>query len=182
MRVYWPEFIARMGVLLGQTATKERARWDLPRTSTEADLLLAARVKSANGTVGPACRAGQSARSQRGMAAIAARTHVTYEALAQACGLAGLAATWLPPGRPYAVQGASLALWDSSGWGAFEAEELARFTGQVAPAPVLALVDFPRRQEGEQILACGRSFTRPGGMSSAPGTMRRKRWRCCGWG
>ena len=67
----------------------------------------------------------------------------------------GLAAVWLPSDQARWQQGFSIGLWDSAGWGPFEIGELKRFVDFCDPAPVVALLDFPRLDEHEQALAAG---------------------------
>jgi hypothetical protein len=140
-RVYWHEWLPRMATMLADVPAHRSASWSLPRTATDAEALLAAAA--------PGCL------QRSGVAAIAARRFATFTALADACELGGLASVWLTPEQRSAVQGATVALWDSSGWGPFEVGELARFSASLVPVPVIALLDFPRLEEREQVLAAG---------------------------
>lgn len=141
MRIYWHEWLPRLATLLAYSPTRVGTNWNLPRTATDAEWLLA--------TSQP------THLKPRGLAVVSARRHTTFAALADACQIGGIAAAWLSPETPLAVQGANVALWDSAGWGEFEAAELATFTSRLAPVPVIALLDFPRLQEREQVLSAG---------------------------
>lgn len=141
MRIYWHEWLPRMATLLEHASIRGRLGWDLPRTATDAEWLLATPRSSKT--------------SARGLAVIFARRHSTFTSLADVCQIGGLAAVWHSRESQLAVQGATVAMWDSCGWGAFEEAELVSFTAKIASIPVLALLDFPRLEEQEQVLSAG---------------------------
>jgi hypothetical protein len=140
-RFYWYELVPRLSQLLSPEGGTSAAIWSLPRSATDAERMLAATVSAR--------------QAPRGAAAIFARRHDTFAALAEACDLAGLAAVWARPATGLTMRGASLALWDSSGWGPHEAAQLAQFVNFFRPAPTLALLDFPRLSEQDQAFAAG---------------------------
>jgi len=140
-RVYANQFIPGFSRWLSTFEEGSPASVDLPRTATDAEVLLA--------TPAVTCR------NQHGGALVIARRCLTFEALADACEICGLTAVWNGSPSVGEVRGAALVLWDSAGWGPFERETLERVVAATAPAPVVALLDFPRLHECEQALASG---------------------------
>jgi len=70
------------------------------------------------------------------------------DAIADTLQSAGYSTIWQPPGRPVPlVRGVSAGIWDGAQLSDHEAADLAHFCHQMAHhgAPVIALLDFPRR-------------------------------------
>lgn len=128
-RLYWHEFVARLrGGAIGSPPW-DRV-WRLPRTATDAE------------RVDAACR---PRAPREGRVAIAAGDWLTYEGLAEGCAQAGYAATWLRPEHGGPVRESLAGVWDDACGGSGRAFLLEDFAARVRPAPVAALLSFPRQ-------------------------------------
>lgn len=142
-RIYWHEFKSRVfgG---GDTSNGWQRVWPLPRTATEPE------------RYDVACRS--YTESRRGRVLIAAADMLTYEGIADACGQAGytasrFSATECGSGSPI-VGG----IWDDSSDGAGRRIALRQFASQLNPAPVVALLNFPRHLDYRNALLAGASL------------------------
>lgn len=81
------------------------------------------------------------------MAVIRAATIETYEAIAEACQAIGHSTVWVNPRQPAFASGAAVAIWDVGLSIERDKAELAEFAKQVHPAPVIALIGFPRASD-----------------------------------
>ncbi len=91
----------------------------------------------------------------RGIVALRTPRWETADALADVLQRAGHATVWQPPGRPVPViRGVAAGIWEGGQLDDREAEDLAEFCRRLArdSAPVIALLDFPRRDRCE--MAC----------------------------
>jgi hypothetical protein len=82
----------------------------------------------------------------------------TAEALADVFHGAGYATVWQQTGRPRPIiQGAVAGVWDGAQFNDCEAADLTRFRTQLSyhGAPVIALLDFPRRDRLDRALQLG---------------------------
>ena len=105
----------------------------MPATATDEERLLASiDAPLPNGT---------------GLVAIWTRRPEMEGLLADACRRAGYSTAWLHPRQPVRVLGAVAAIYDGAALDAAGLAELAQFTADVSPAPVLALLDAPRIQD-----------------------------------
>jgi hypothetical protein len=85
-------------------------------------------------------------------------TRETCAAIADALQRAGFATVWQPAGRRWpVVQGAAAGIWDGGQLDEHEAGDLAGFCRSLAGdhAPVIALLNFPRRDRVEYALSLG---------------------------
>jgi hypothetical protein len=141
LRMYWHEWLARLGALWSSTAGREAASWSLPRTSLAGERTLAS-----------APRCGED-RPQ--LIAIRAENAASYGALAAAMQAAGHAAVWISSSQPARVRGAAALLWEGNVRSDAEVAELSRLARAVHPAPTLALLNFPRVTDRRLALAAG---------------------------
>jgi hypothetical protein len=141
VRVYWHEFVSRMENELPRLDVCDGS-WVLPRTATDAERLAFGCLP-----ISPA-RPG-------GLIAISAGGFVVYEGLADACSQAGYATAWFDAGRAGRLAGAIGGLWDDSSAVAGRPLDLASFVKQVHPAAVIALVNFPRREDFRRAAGAG---------------------------
>lgn len=139
LRVYWHEFTARLASEL--QGDEPSHLWCLPRTATDVERL----------ELG--CRPVSCQR--RGLVAISAASCCTYAGLADAVAQAGYAAAWVAPGRKCGVRNAAAGIWDHSSLTAGEPLGLATLAGWLRPAPLLALLNFPRHEDWEQARSLG---------------------------
>ncbi|HRX81678.1 MAG TPA: response regulator [Pirellulaceae bacterium] len=138
-RVYWHQFVPRLAEEL--IGTNERGRLAMPRTFTESEL--------SNITVPvPEVR-------QRGLAVIRATSLECYEAIAEACHAIGHSTVWVNHRQPAFVAGAAVAIWDVALSIERDEAELAEFAKQVHPAPVIAMIGFPRASDRQRAVECG---------------------------
>ncbi|MEO8494635.1 MAG: hypothetical protein ABI614_06170 [Planctomycetota bacterium] len=138
-RVYWPAFVPRMAEEL--TGFNARGRSAMPRTFSESEL-------SGIAVLPPETR-------PRGLVVIRAAGLETYEAIADACHTIGHSTVWASPRQPVFVTSAVVAIWDVASSIESDAEELGRFAKQMQPAPVVAIIGFPRASDREAAFECG---------------------------
>ncbi|MCH8922900.1 MAG: hypothetical protein IIA67_07095, partial [Planctomycetes bacterium] len=142
-RAFWYQWPARWRAELARRREGRSPSWGQPRTANEEELLLS--------SLWPR-------RQCRGLVAIHTPHFEMAETLADACGERGLSTVWVGPHRPSQLHGARAALWDA---GRLDGEELARlahFRQRIDGAPIGVLVDFPRVQHREQLMAAGATF------------------------
>ncbi len=153
-RLYWYEFPAwwrRQLALRAEGYCPDWARWG------DGGSRLAACGRSEASILNP-----QSAirNRPRGLIVLSAAVRETAGALADALGRAGYATLWQPPSRPAAVvRGATAGIWDGGQLNGREAKRLAGFCRQLSRdrAPVVALLDFPRRDRCQRVRELGAS-------------------------
>ena len=145
IRIAWHRWQLRAPREFGRLAARAASSWHAPATATEAEqFLFAPSLPRCNGEAG-----------RRGMIVIAAARHAAYDALADACASAGYACTWLVPDRPVHQSGVAAVLWDSAGFHDCSDRELADLVARFRPAPVLALVGFPRYDDAARAREAG---------------------------
>lgn len=142
LRVYWHQWSARAPRCLAQLAAGRCGPWTLPPTATDEERWAA----DVGGAEGP---------KLVGLVAIHTPHAAMAEWLSDACRRIGCATVWAGPCRPAHIAGARAALFDATDLGHREAEQLARFASRVAPAPVIALIDFPRFEDWRRAERCG---------------------------
>jgi hypothetical protein len=99
-----------------------------------------------------------AAKQSRGLIAIRAGYGETADALADALRRAGYATVWQPPGRSVAtIRGAVAGIWEGGQLNDRESDDLSSFCRRMASdsAPVIALLDFPRRDRVVHALRIG---------------------------
>lgn len=138
-RVYWHAFVPRMAEEL--TSITTRGRSAMPRTFSESELC-------GISVVLPEVR-------PRGLVVIRAATLESYEAIADACHPIGHSTVWESPRQPAFVTGAVGAIWDVASSIECDAAELGLFVKQMQPAPVIAIIGFPRASDREFAFECG---------------------------
>jgi DNA-binding NarL/FixJ family response regulator len=141
IRLYWHQAPDRCGRELRRLVEGRGSTWRLPITATEEERLLAA---------------AQTPLSRRqGVIAIYARLAAMESWLAALCRRCGYATVW-QRGPHYAqVQGATAAIYDGADLGGGETEQLRRIAAELAPAPLVVLLDFPRIEDHRRALAAG---------------------------
>jgi hypothetical protein len=141
VRTYWHQWPARADRELRRLAAGRSSAWTLPLTATEEDRLLA--------------DADRALPARSGLIAIAARSFVMADFLAVACRRCGYATAWLRPSAAVRLAGATAVVFDGSDCRGAERDELQRLAAAMAPAPLLALLDFPRIEDLERCRAAG---------------------------
>lgn len=140
-RVYWHQFVSRMAEEL--RGGNSRGRLAMPRTFTESELC---------GMTVPLPDV-----RRRGLVVIRAASLESYEAIAEACHALGHSTTWVNPRQPAFVTGAAAAIWDVAASTARDEAGLGQFVKQVHPAPVIAIIGFPRESDRRIASDCGAS-------------------------
>jgi hypothetical protein len=133
IRVYWHQAAVRIRREFPCWFQPQGSAWQLPVTATDEERLLA--------SINTPLPRGQ------GLVAIWTRRPEMEGVLADACRRVGYATVWLHPRQPARVRSAAAAVYDGASLDAAGLAELARFTADVAPAAVLALLDAPRIQD-----------------------------------
>jgi hypothetical protein len=144
-RIYWHQWPAWLARELHLLRDDPAAGWTLPLTATPEERWLAT-----NSSLSINC--GET--PWRGLVAILSLRRASAEMLSDACQHHGLQSICFdrPPGH---LTGAALAIWDGDRCGAIEATQLQEFMAAVRPAPVVALLTFPRIEERDRALAVG---------------------------
>lgn len=141
VRVYWHQWLPRCHQQLGRMRRGECSAWGLPITATEEERLLLA--------------ADDPPTDRQGLVAIYTRPFEMQDWLSAACRSRGYSTVWLRPPRPARVEGARAAIFDGPDCCGGEFDELDHLCGTLAPAPVIALLDFPRIEDHHRALAAG---------------------------
>jgi len=148
LRVYWHQFIARAErEWLGNH--EDAGMWTLARTFIDNDQLL---------------HTWRHPLPQRtGLIAIHADSLITYECLAEMCGLGGWSTTWLAPRQPLHLQRTSILLWDISAAVVSDFHEWQTCHEQLHPRASIVLVGFPRQQDIQLLHEAGAAhvFAKP---------------------
>ncbi|NQU20375.1 MAG: hypothetical protein HQ567_03765 [Candidatus Nealsonbacteria bacterium] len=165
IHVYWHQWQPRCDQHLHRMRRGERSAWGLPVTATEEErLLLQSRISAslaAGGTASLAAggtaslAAGGTASQGQGLIAIDTPRFEMEDWLSAACRSRGHSTVWLRPPRGARVVGAAAAIFDGSDCRGKEFDRLRRLADTLAPAPVLALLDFPRIEDHNRALAAG---------------------------
>jgi DNA-binding NarL/FixJ family response regulator len=137
--VNWHQWPARCRRELGRLVEGQSA-WALPATASEEERLLAA---------------DEPPPQHQGLIAVRAWQWETADWLSAACRRAGWATVWARPPHAARIEGAAAAIFDTFDCQDREFRELQRFCTEMAPAPVLALLGFPRIADCRQALAAG---------------------------
>jgi hypothetical protein len=99
-----------------------------------------------------------SKNMSRGVIQLSATSRETADALSDVLGLAGFATVWHRGGSAAAlVRGAVAGVWDGGQLDERESRDLAAFCHRLDRyhAPVIAILDFPRRDRAQRALECG---------------------------
>ncbi|NLE37484.1 MAG: hypothetical protein GX621_05605 [Pirellulaceae bacterium] len=144
IRIYWHQWPGQGRRELKSLAAGIGSAWSLPGTATEEERLIAG---------------SRPARSRgEGLVAICTRRHEVHDWLAAACRSRGYATVQLRPDRPARIDGARAVLFDASTADDAEMAPLRRLRRDLGSAvPILAMLDFPRVEDGDQALAAGAS-------------------------
>lgn len=133
VRMYWHQAAVRIRREFPRRFEVQGSAWLLPATATDEERLLASL---------------ESPLPQgKGLVAIWTQQPEMEALLSDVCRRGGYATAWLHPRQPAHVRGALAAIFDGASLDALGFEELKQLATDMAPAPVLALLDAPRIQE-----------------------------------
>lgn len=141
VRTYWHQWPARAQQELRRLAAGCCSAWALPATATEEERLLA--------------DADRPLPEGRGLIAVFSRVFALADWLAAACNRCGYGTVWLRQPSGAEVQGATAVIFDGSECQGEELDDLRRLAAELAPAPLVALLDFPRPEDCDRVLAAG---------------------------
>jgi hypothetical protein len=141
VRVYWHQWPARCGRELAGLAGGLRGSWTLPATAGDEERLLA---------LNPAPGA-----RREGLIVVCAQQVEMGDWLADACRQRGYATVWVRPGESVRPGGARAAIFDGADADAVEADQLRGLAESLEPAPVVALLDFPRIEDQARAVRAG---------------------------
>lgn len=96
-------------------------------------------------------------QNNAGLVGISTRCREAADVIGDVLRRAGYATVWNLPGRSPTIRGAVAGIWDGGQLSDHEATELSRFCSRhsMDAAPVIALLDFPRRDRVDQALELG---------------------------
>jgi hypothetical protein len=87
----------------------------------------------------------------RGWIVIAARSWQAFDALADACALAGYPSAWQRPGEPMSFSETAAGIWDAHDGRNESWSGLEQFVRHCRPARVIALMGFPRGDDWQRV-------------------------------
>jgi DNA-binding NarL/FixJ family response regulator len=140
-RTYWHQWAARCGRKLQRLAQGANCSWALPPTATEEERLLA--------------DTAEQWPSRQGLVVIGTRLRETAEWLSAACLSRGLATVWRRASTAARVEGARAAIFDGTDLSPEECGDLRHLAASLHPAPVVALLAFPRVEDRRRALSAG---------------------------
>lgn len=141
IRVLWHQWQPRLIPFLQPGAAPDLEAWRMPRTAS-----LDERLAGTVDRVWP---------RRAGLIAIHTDTQQAFSALSEACQAGGYATVWHVPGAAVATRGVVAALADGIGCDVSGRSFLRQVVRGHRPAPVIALLDFVRRQDEEAAKAEG---------------------------
>jgi hypothetical protein len=141
VRTYWHQWAIRCDRQLRRLVQGEACAWALPPTAAEEERLLADMA--------------QSWPRRQGMVVICAESQEMADWLAATCRSRGYVTVRQRPPITGRVEGAAVAIFDGGDLREADVQELRRLAAAVRPAPVLALLDFPRVSDRARALAAG---------------------------
>ena len=141
IRCYWHQWPVRAARQLRAIRDRQLAAWSLPHTATEEERCL--------------CESKSDGTSRAGLVVVWSYNRAVAEWLCDACRACGWATVWLRPDWRAAVSGAALGIFDDANLSGPQHEQLYRMCKLVHPAPVLALLDFPRIEDVACALQAG---------------------------
>ncbi len=141
IRVMWHQWRPRMIPHLSNVSRIQPGLWTLPRTASVAERM---------------ARATEVAWPRRGgLVAVHARTARDYQAIGIPCAEVGYATHWVLPDNPTHATGVTAAIVDGVAAAGPTLHRLNDVVKRIAPSPVIAVLDYVRRQDYERALAAG---------------------------
>jgi len=141
VRVYWHQWGPRIGRESAHWLAGLRSSWGLPATTTEEERVLA--------------MAEEPFPQRPGRIAVCSRESDVEDWICDTCRRAGYAVVRLHPDDPPPAEKPSAAVFDGSDESCRQIEDLRRFVATVRPAPVIALLGFPRQEDRDALVAAG---------------------------
>ena len=146
VRCYCHQWTDRCNRQLARLTVGTCCSWALPPTATEEERLL---VDS------PALSNRKESPPQRGLVLIHAPKREMSEWLSAACRSRGYATVWQRSSAALRAEGATAAIFDGAYVGPEDFDQLQRLATTLHPAPVIALLAFPRVEDKKRALSAG---------------------------
>jgi hypothetical protein len=143
LRYYWHQWIARLAPEFARAKRGKSPVWSLPPTMTDEERLMALDHPQP--------------KLDRGLLTIHTRGAEMAAALGAAAADRGFGAVWIRSRSMQQVSGVRAAIWDAKCGSAAEAGRLAELRAALGSRPIMALVNFPRVEDRELLLASGAS-------------------------
>lgn len=143
VRVYWHQWPARCARELSRLRDGLSSTWALPVTASEEERYLGI--------------AEEPAPPQSGLIAVHTPSFEMQDWLSSACRRRGWSTVWLRPHRRTAVSGVIAAVFDAAECRGEELAALERMATSLKPAPIIALLEFPRIEDHQRALSAGAS-------------------------
>ncbi len=141
IRLYWHQWQPQCERELRRLAAGGSSTWALPMTSGDEERLLAA--------------SHDRVPDGRGRVALCTPRFDMQQWLLGACQHGGYTTCWVQPHRWAALGEVSAAVFDADECSGDEVDSLERLVAEVDPAPVVALLDFPRIESRNRALGAG---------------------------
>jgi len=141
MRIYWHQWPARCGAEFARLSGGQCPAFGLPVTATDEERLLSS---------------AQSPRSALpGVTAIYSTSPQMHEWLSAACRRCGCATVWLRPPQIVKIEGAAAVIFDGTDFSEQQLCQFRQVQAATRPAPMVALLDFPRIEDHDRALRAG---------------------------
>ena len=141
IRVMWHQWKPRLIPQLQTGSGASAGNWSLPRTASVAEQM--------------AVTADVVWPRHQGLIAIHARTFRDYHAIRDACGQVGYSTVWCSPAQSPHASGFAAAIFDGIAADGPTLGSIGDVVQQLRPAPVVALLDYVRRQDFDRAMAAG---------------------------
>ena len=141
IRVMWHQWKPRLIPQLQTASNAAPGNWSLPRTASVAEQM--------------AVTADAVWPRRQGLIAIHAPTFLDYRAISEACGQVGYSTAWCSPAQPLHASGFAAAIYDGIAADGPTLRSIGDVVQQLQPKPVVALLDYVRRQDFDRAMAAG---------------------------
>ena len=161
VRTYWHQWPARCNRQLRHLTMGESCSWALPATTTEEERLLADASQHSGADI-PVCASESNGGRQeclphqfQGLVAVRSRSREMADWLSAACRSRGFVTLWQRDLALARVEGATAGVFDVGDFSDDDRESLHCFAAALRPAPVVALLSFPRIEDHRRALSAG---------------------------
>jgi len=156
VRTYWHQWPARCDRQFRRLAMGQSCSWALPLTATEEERLMVDAAECLPEEGPHPC--AHFAPSSGTLVAIRSHSHEMADWLSAACRSRGLVTIRQRDSAFARVEGATAGVFDGTDLCDDECDALRRFVVAVRPAPVIALLSFPRIEDHDRALSAGASI------------------------
>jgi CheY-like chemotaxis protein len=161
LRTYWHQWPTRCNRQLRRLATGRSCSWALPPTATEEERLLADASSRRPGIADSRADLTDSGADipvcPGGPVVIHSPSREMADWLSAACRDRGLSALWQRDSALARVEGASAGIFDAADPCDDQCDSLRRFAAALRPAPIVALLSFPRIEDHQRAMSAGAS-------------------------